>query len=333
MSKLPAILIIRLSSLGDCLLLGPLFRGTRNKFPQHQIVWMTKPPYHSIWEGSPWIDAVVQYSKNNDEWKKIENDYSFDYIYDLQASLKSKWIAKYFQAKSKKVVKPPRIRRWFTIQSKWNFLRTNLSVPLRYLSIANDDGVKDDGNGLMLPIHSNPIESFPTNTETPIIALAYGSKHLTKCWPWKNYKELSMQLLKREMRVLWVLGPDELDKLPEIELLASQFPNQLFTTSSNWHFHDLFSAISRCTAIVTNDSAAMHIAAGTQVPGIAFFGPTIQEFGFAPFRSKLNVLERNLSCRPCSAHGTESCPLGHHQCLSDITIEEVWEQLQMILTR
>jgi len=35
------------------------------------------------------------------------------------------------------------------------------------------------------------------------------------------------------------------------------------------------------------------------------------------------VLQRELPCRPCSATGTATCPLGHHRCLGDITPADV----------
>jgi heptosyltransferase-2 len=37
------------------------------------------------------------------------------------------------------------------------------------------------------------------------------------------------------------------------------------------------------------------------------------------------VLERDMDCRPCTAWGTERCPLGHHRCLRDIHAAEVEE--------
>src|SRR5439155_1201148 len=55
----------------------------------------------------------------------------------------------------------------------------------------------------------------------------------------------------------------------------------------------------------------------------ALFGPTVEQFGFFPYRARTAVLQRELACRPCSATGTATCPLGHHRCLGDITPAEV----------
>jgi heptosyltransferase-2 len=30
-----------------------------------------------------------------------------------------------------------------------------------------------------------------------------------------------------------------------------------------------------------------------------------------------------LACRPCSAHGPATCPLGHHRCMKSLSVEDV----------
>jgi heptosyltransferase-2 len=71
----------------------------------------------------------------------------------------------------------------------------------------------------------------------------------------------------------------------------------------------------------------MHMATAMRVPVVTLFGPTVQAFGFAPYRARATVLERDLPCRPCSAQGGPVCPLGHHRCLREITPDEVGRAL------
>ena len=39
------------------------------------------------------------------------------------------------------------------------------------------------------------------------------------------------------------------------------------------------------------------------------------------------VLERNLSCRPCSVAGGLECPMGHHLCMQEIQPDAVYTAL------
>jgi heptosyltransferase-2 len=57
------------------------------------------------------------------------------------------------------------------------------------------------------------------------------------------------------------------------------------------------------------------------------FGPTARQFGFFPYRSASRVVELDLPCRPCSAHGSRGCPLGHHHCMRRMTPNLVYPAL------
>jgi heptosyltransferase-2 len=85
--------------------------------------------------------------------------------------------------------------------------------------------------------------------------------------------------------------------------------------------------MERSQVVVANDSAMMHVAAACGVPVVALFGPTVTGFGFAPLGPDDVVIERDLECRPCSLHGGARCPLGHHDCLRGIPVEEVFAEV------
>jgi heptosyltransferase II len=82
---------------------------------------------------------------------------------------------------------------------------------------------------------------------------------------------------------------------------------------------------------VTNDSAPLHLATAVGTPIVALFGPTVPEFGFGPRRATDVTLGWDgLACRPCSRHGPPVCPLGHHRCMRDLTVETVAAALAAI---
>ena len=87
--------------------------------------------------------------------------------------------------------------------------------------------------------------------------------------------------------------------------------------------------IARARLLVTNDSAPLHMATAAGTPMVAVFGPTLPSFGFGPRGSNDRIVEHDhLSCRPCSAHGPEVCPLGHHRCMRELTVEQVLKAVQ-----
>ena len=81
--------------------------------------------------------------------------------------------------------------------------------------------------------------------------------------------------------------------------------------------------LRRTRVVVSGDTGPMHLATAVGAPVIALFGPTVEEFGFFPYRAAAEVLQRDLPCRPCSTKGGPRCPLGHHRCLEDLAPSEV----------
>jgi heptosyltransferase-2 len=75
----------------------------------------------------------------------------------------------------------------------------------------------------------------------------------------------------------------------------------------------------------------MHMATAVRTPVVALFGPTVERFGFFPYRAPSIVLQRDLGCRPCSASGTTTCPLGHHRCLVDLSPALVAEAVDRLV--
>jgi heptosyltransferase-2 len=78
-----------------------------------------------------------------------------------------------------------------------------------------------------------------------------------------------------------------------------------------------------CHLLLSNDSGLMHMATALRVPVVAIFGPTVQEFGFYPFKASAQVVSTALACRPCSTKGSTRCPRGHHQCMQQVTVAQV----------
>jgi len=88
--------------------------------------------------------------------------------------------------------------------------------------------------------------------------------------------------------------------------------------------------IKRSRALVAGDTGLMHLATAVGTPVVALFGPTVERFGFFPYHAKSVVVQRDLPCRPCSAHGGPTCPLTHHRCMQDVLPAELLEALRRL---
>lgn len=155
------------------------------------------------------------------------------------------------------------------------------------------------------------------------VFLAPGSVWATKRWTASGYEGLARLLISRGARVVLVGAKDEAALCGEIAARVEGCENRAGTTSLS----GLVDLLATGVALVCNDSGAMHAAAACGLPTVAVFGPTTLELGFRPWNTRSVVVQRDLSCRPCGKHGAKKCPIGTHECMTQISAEDVYSAL------
>jgi heptosyltransferase-2 len=155
------------------------------------------------------------------------------------------------------------------------------------------------------------------------VAVAPGSIWGTKRWPY--YGALVAAL---DRPVVVVGGAEDRGLADEITQVS---PGRVFNSTGELPLRVSAALIQRSQLLVTNDSAPLHLATAVGTPIVAIFGPTVPAFGFGPRGTRDLVVEHhNLSCRPCSRHGPMHCPLGHHRCMRELTMETVLATIKAI---
>jgi heptosyltransferase-2 len=163
----------------------------------------------------------------------------------------------------------------------------------------------------------------------PIAALAPGSVWNTKKWLESRYRELAAKLVAQGYDVL-VHGAS--DERAICESIAHDLPNVRVVAGklALWESAEM---LALSDIVVCNDSGAMHMAACANVPTVSIFGPTVLEFGYRPWNNRAVVVQTELACRPCGAHGPQKCPIGTHACMVDISTEKVYLAVEDLIAR
>ena len=73
--------------------------------------------------------------------------------------------------------------------------------------------------------------------------------------------------------------------------------------------------LRRADMLVTTDSGPRHIASAFDVPTVVLFGPIDPAWSYNYASHTMEMFDQ-LDCSPC---GKRVCPLGHHQCMNDLT--------------
>ncbi|MBU1706752.1 lipopolysaccharide heptosyltransferase II [bacterium] len=327
------ILVLRFSSFGDILLTAPALRALRSRFPKARIDFLCSSIYAELAAALPGVDNVLEFDKSKGfrhlfTWLLRLCRTRYSLLIDLQNSLRSVFLRLFtfpvLWTKSRRY----RFRRFILIRLKKNLYPGILPIPLRYMSALESFGCEDDGRGLELHISEARAETLQKQFQSRgvdfrrAVVLCPGARHDTKRWPREKWVDLARSLLNKDFQVLFLGSADEQSL---IRTLADEIGDERVFSFTDLTFIEAAVLTKSARCLVSNDSGTMHLAAAVQTPVVALFGPTVEEFGFFPFRANAEVLHKELYCRPCSAMGTESCPEEHFKCMLDISVDEVFK--------
>jgi ADP-heptose:LPS heptosyltransferase len=146
-----------------------------------------------------------------------------------------------------------------------------------------------------------------------------GSRH--KNWPLERYIRIARELEStKALKPIFLLGPVE-----EEMNLGPLLRHQEFTVLSLLPLGILTGILSHCAGYLGNDSGGSHLAAALGLPTVALFGPT-DPLLWGPTGPSVRIVSASKNCSPCSEESRRVCP--EKACLSDITVEEVFEVIQ-----
>ncbi len=158
---------------------------------------------------------------------------------------------------------------------------------------------------------------YGLSLEKPILVLCPGAEFgPSKRWPESYYGTLANDYLARNWQV-WILGsPKDSMVAAQIQAVTKQGCVDLTGKTGLGEAIDL---MSQAKLVVTNDSGLMHIAAALGITLVALYGSTSPQFT-PPLADKVAILQEKIACSPCFKR---QCPLQHHQCMQQLTVEKV----------
>ena len=334
--------------LGDAVLTLPLIQTLAEAFPGAVLDFYVRKGLASLFEAHPAIRAVHEYDK-----RPQAGNAGFAALWRtgrrLAANGYDLWIGAHPSPRSALLARlsGARIRIGYGIGPVGAFCYTHRVVRRfgeqheieRLLELAHPvlpEGFRLDRPqcrwpDLVLPESARlAAETFRSGLAPagPLLGQQPGSVWGTKRWTPAGFAEIARRGAERGAHVLLFAGPGEEGMAQEVIRLAGLAGNPLLhDLSGALSLTELAAFLGMLDCYVSNDSGPMHLAWAQHTPVTALFGPTVRSLGFFPRGETARVFEVALSCRPCGLHGPQTCPLGHHHCMTEIDVDAVWEDV------
>jgi heptosyltransferase-2 len=321
------VLLIRLSSLGDVVLTTPV--AANLKRAGARVAVLTRRAFAPVFEGNPTVDEVLIFEDRGFwGWARAIRARRYDAVLDLHGTARSRLWSFVSGA-------PRRARYDKRAGARRRLVWMKKTVPAlaggvvdRYLETLTALGVPAGERSPRLYLSRDERLSpalAEAVGESPFLVLAPGAQHATKRWPADRFAALADRWSAEHpgARVVLIGARTDAAAGAAVRAVARGPVVDLIGRTS---LRDMARVLERAALVVTNDSGAMHVAAALGRPVVAVFGPTVREFGFFPIGERAVVVEGGpLPCRPCALHGRARCPEGHFRCMTDVSVECVWE--------
>lgn len=156
------------------------------------------------------------------------------------------------------------------------------------------------------------------DADRPAVALMPGAEYgPAKRWP---YYDALAGRLAGQGRQVWILGSA---KEKELGQSIAQGRPHIYDLCGRTQLADVVDLLGAAAAAVSNDSGLMHVASAVGTPLVALYGSSSPKMT-PPLSPGAKVLYLGLDCSPCFER---ECPLGHFNCLRQMSVEQVVEAL------
>lgn len=333
-------LVLRLSSLGDLILMVPLLRALFAARAGQEMHLVCKEKYAGLFEGNDFLDRIFLVKRGGPaELASLRSALArerYDTVIDAHNVIRSNLLFHTTRARNKIQIRKDQMKKWLLIRGRTNRYGRLVSQSERYAELARRLGVAIPADSGELPIpaaaaRSADVALAPAARDgKPLVALAPGARWPTKRWPAEHFERLGSAAGNAGCAVVLMGGPE--DAPQNAAIARNVFPAPL-DLAGRLSIIESAAVLKRCDALVTNDSAPLHLAEAVGTPVVALFGPTVREFGYYPRLPRSIALEVDLPCRPCSRNGARLCHLGTKECLTAIAPERAMQALLSVLGR
>jgi len=311
------ILLIRLSSLGDIVILSSTLEYLKKRALVDIVLY---EQFADLFIDDPRIRKIIAIPRTNSgkikAFKRIREE-KYDVVIDCHKKLYTILLSLAAKTKKKISIKKNGLERRFAVWFKKEIIEKPLYITYLEPLITLFKEEK-------YPIPKLVSMKKPAfDIEGEYAVFVPGASKNTKKWPLEYFLQLAEMVYKK-----FNIRPVFVDSQP-----LNIKHDFLTDFGGKTNLRELAYILDKAEFVVSNDTGPAHMAAAVSTPLFVIFGSTIPQFGFRPVsEAPVFLFERKLRCRPCSLHGKGRCPRGDLLCLKDIKPEEVFKKIEEFLS-
>jgi lipopolysaccharide heptosyltransferase II len=167
-----------------------------------------------------------------------------------------------------------------------------------------------------------------TKNRSHRIGICAGAEYgQAKRWPLERFAAVIKQVAAAHPDIEWIFfgAPGETAMGEQLSTMVGAVHHTNLVGKTK--LAELIVQLKTCRLLLTNDTGTMHLACAEGVPTVSIFGST-EPVLTGPLGDQHTVIRHHVPCSPCFKR---ACPLGHYECMTKITPDQVAAAVLLML--
>ncbi|MEE9394785.1 MAG: glycosyltransferase family 9 protein [Planctomycetota bacterium] len=338
-ADLRCIALIKLWGAGNVVLIMPIIRRLKQRYPQARLVFLTLPGNRELLEPMPEVDEVLTFDiaslprlfmslpKAAFALRSSKPDIVLDFEQFCRLSALLTWFSGAAQRVGLRTPGQARAGLYTAVVPYCN----DQHMSQTFFDLGRVLGLEGSYRPEPLPLDAAAQEaaavilkeakSLAAKGPLCVFHIGSGDNFIGRRWPEARFTELIRRLQQRhQARVILTGVPAE---LPLIESCVANLSQPVVRAAGRLSIPAFAALLNHVDALFCNDTLPVHLASATGCPVFAFYGPNTPAL-YGPLHERGQVFYRDLPCSPCltNLNAKESrCRLPI--CIESIEVDEV----------
>jgi ADP-heptose:LPS heptosyltransferase len=352
------VLLIRLRLIGDVVFTTPAVCALKRIRPHARLTYLVEQAASPVVAHLADVDHVIEVAHTRGV-VRVRDDIAlalrlrrerFDLVIDFHGGPRSSWLTWATAAPTRvgyaikgrgwmythRVARSPALQPRHSVENQWDLLR----------AVTPEAGAPDRSRDRVV-MHEDPavrgsirrrLEAAGVGAAHDLVVVHVSAGNPFRRWPIPAFADLVVRLssVSGNRRIILTSGPSDAGAAAEVTRIARAAlgrGSESIVEFGEVTLTELRSVIGAAALYVGGDSGPLHVAATTDTPVVAVFGPTLRERS-APWRDDRLVTESvepgPLPCRPCDQR---TCAPGDFRCLTGLGADRVAAAAERALAR
>lgn len=338
------ILLIRLRSIGDIILLTPALRLLKDWRPDLHVTVMVEGRFRELLQNNPDVDAILElekaagFAKLGSRVRMIGRVRRSDFqlAINLHGGPTSATFAAWSGARWKAAFGHFRRKRIYDIlipdpktilhKEKIHTAEHQASA-FFHLGLPRNEipGARIDLTTAELDWWARKRISLGLPSDKPYVVIHPTALYYTKQWSPENFAALGAQIEPR-FSIVYSCGPGEGPVLDAVEKAAGK----KITRLEGAGLRNFAATLGGSRLFIGNDSGPAHMAAALGIPGVVVFSSSSSTI-WAPWRPRApwRIVQNHFDCNPCA--GDRCYQFERPECILSVTFEQVHSAVEEVL--